>query len=115
MSCWRAECKVAAGQAANTPIAEKLPSKLQPGETILADRTYDTDAILDFAKRRECWANISESPIEGKQSASAGVSRQRNLVERFFNRIKQIRSLTTRYDQHGDNYLAALKLVATRI
>ncbi len=42
-------------------------------------------------------------------------TRQRNLVERFFNRIKQMRGLATRYDRRADNYLAALKLAATRI
>lgn len=41
--------------------------------------------------------------------------RQRNQVERFFNRIKQMRGLATRYDRRADNYLAALKLAATRI
>ena len=39
----------------------------------------------------------------------------RNLVERFFNRIKQFRGLATRYDRQPENYLAALKLVAIRI
>jgi transposase len=48
-------------------------------------------------------------------SFSRWVYRQRNLVERFFNRIKQTRGLATRYDRRGDNYLAGLKLAATRI
>ncbi|RTL86876.1 IS5/IS1182 family transposase, partial [Ancylobacter aquaticus] len=41
--------------------------------------------------------------------------RQRNLVERFFNRIKQMRGLASRYDRRPDNFLAALKLAAVRI
>ncbi|MCC4300308.1 transposase, partial [Aurantimonas coralicida] len=40
---------------------------------------------------------------------------QRNLVERFFNRIKQMRGLATRYDRRADNFAAALKLAAVRI
>jgi transposase len=48
-------------------------------------------------------------------SFSRWVYRQRNQVERFFNRIKQMRGLATRYDRRADNYLAALKLAATRI
>ncbi|WP_156421802.1 transposase, partial [Aurantimonas coralicida] len=43
------------------------------------------------------------------------VYRQRNLVERFFNRIKQMRGLATRYDRRADNFAAALKLAAVRI
>ena len=48
-------------------------------------------------------------------SFSGWVYRQRNLVERFFNRIKHFRGLATRYDRRPDNFLAALKLAAIRI
>lgn len=41
--------------------------------------------------------------------------RARNLVERFFNKAKQFRRIATRYDKLAENYLAALKLVLTRI
>ncbi|MER0240434.1 transposase, partial [Fulvimarina sp. MAC8] len=41
--------------------------------------------------------------------------RQRNLVERFFNRLKQLRGIATRYDKRADNYLAGIKLAATRL
>ncbi|GLK63365.1 hypothetical protein GCM10017635_08350 [Paracoccus kondratievae] len=43
------------------------------------------------------------------------VDHQRNLVERFFNRITQMRGLATRYDRRADDYLAALQLAATRV
>jgi transposase len=43
------------------------------------------------------------------------VYRQRNLIERFFNRIKQFRGLATRYDRRPENFLAALQLAAIRI
>ncbi|TPJ33751.1 transposase [Mesorhizobium sp. B2-8-3] len=35
--------------------------------------------------------------------------RARNLVERFFNRIKQCRRVATRYDKLAANYLAFIK------
>lgn len=38
-------------------------------------------------------------------------NRQRNLVERFFNRIKHFRGIATRYDKCPENYLAAVKLI----
>lgn len=101
--------ELTAGQAADAPMAEKLLSDLQPGSTLLADRAYNTDAIWNFAKERKSWANIP-AKINRKQtfSFSRWVYRQRNLVERFFNRIKQMRGLATRYDRRADNYLAAL-------
>ena len=108
--------ELTAGQAADAPMAEKLLSDLQPGTTILADKAYDTDAIRNFAKQRKCWANIPANANRKQTfSFSRWVYRQRNLVERFFNRIKQMRGLATRYDRRADNYLAALKLAATKI
>jgi transposase len=41
--------------------------------------------------------------------------RQRNLVERFFNRIKHFRGIATRYDKCPENYLAAVKLMCAHL
>jgi transposase len=41
--------------------------------------------------------------------------RGRNLVERFFNKIKQCRRIATRYDKLAANYLAFIKPAAIRI
>jgi transposase len=41
--------------------------------------------------------------------------RARNLIERFFNKIKQCRRVATRYDKLAANYLAFVKLASIRI
>jgi transposase len=41
--------------------------------------------------------------------------RYRNLVERFFNKIKHFRAVATRFEKHDANYLALVKLAAARI
>jgi transposase len=41
--------------------------------------------------------------------------RSRNLVERFFNKIKQCRRIATRYDKLAANYLASIKLASIRL
>jgi len=41
--------------------------------------------------------------------------RARNLVERFFNRIKHCRRIATRYDKHAANYLAFVQLASIRL
>ena len=108
--------ELTAGQAADAPMAEKLLADLQPGATLLADKAYDTDAIRDFARNRNAWANIPAKANRRETfSFSRWVYRQRNLIERFFNRIKNMRGIATRYDRRADNYLAALKIAATRI
>ena len=43
------------------------------------------------------------------------VYRERNLIERFFNKIKQFRRVATRYDKLAENFLASLKLACVRI
>jgi len=40
---------------------------------------------------------------------------ERNLVERFFNKIKHYRAIATRYDKLARNFLAAVQLVAAII
>ena len=108
--------ELTAGQAADAPMAEKLLSDLRPGSTLLADKAYDTNAIRTFVEDRKAWANIpAKANRKETFSFSRWVYRQRNLVERFFNRIKHMRGLATRYDRRADNYLAALKLAAVRI
>ena len=39
----------------------------------------------------------------------------RNLVERFFNKIKRCRHIATRYDKLAANYLAFIKLASIRL
>jgi transposase len=46
---------------------------------------------------------------------SPDLYRARNLVERFFNKIKQCRRVATRYDKRAANYLAFIKLASIRI
>ena len=46
---------------------------------------------------------------------SPWVYRQRNAVERFFNKLKHFRAVATRYDKRDDNYLAPVQLASMRI
>jgi hypothetical protein len=41
--------------------------------------------------------------------------RARNLVERFFNKIKQCRRVATRYDKLAANYLAFIQLASIKL
>ncbi len=82
----------------------------------MADRGYDTDAILATATQAKALANIPAKRNRKKTFAfSPFLYRYRNLVERFFNRIKKVRGIATRYDKRADNYLAAIKLFSVRL
>lgn len=43
------------------------------------------------------------------------IYRERNQVERFFNKLKQFRRIATRYDKLGATFFAFIKLAAVRI
>ncbi|KAB8321272.1 transposase [Tolypothrix campylonemoides VB511288] len=47
-----------------------------------------------------------------EQLISKSVYRQRNLVERCFNHLKQLGSITRRYEKNAQNYLAMLTLAS---
>lgn len=46
-----------------------------------------------------------------KRRCDFALYRERNLVERFFNIIKQFRAIATRYEKTARNYLAGVHLV----
>eukprot|EP01032_Pedospumella_encystans_P037554 gene37554-42536_t len=108
--------RLTGGQIADCTEADALTDDLGEGDILLADKGYDSNAIRAKAAERKAWANIPpKTNRKGSFTFSSWVYRQRNLVERFFNRIKHFRGIATRYDKRPDNYLAAVKLVAARI
>ncbi len=104
------------GQAYDGTAAEELLASLKPGATLLADKAYDSNAIREQVQEQDGWANIPpKSNRKGSFVFSTFLYRYRNLVERFFNEIKQFRGIATRYDKDPENFLAAIKLVSARI
>ena len=43
------------------------------------------------------------------------IYRQRNLIERLFNKLKRFRRVATRYDKTARDFLAAVLIAATRL
>ena len=50
-----------------------------------------------------------------QRSVNRRIYRQRNLVERFFNKLKHFRRIATRFDKLARNFLAAVALASTRL
>ena len=87
-----------------------------PGQTLLGDRAYDSDALRGTLAERGAWANVK--PISARILApvfSPYLYRLRNLIERFFNKLKHFRAIATRFEKHDANYLALVKLASARI
>jgi transposase len=104
------------GEAHDNRLCSALLSALLPQTMLLADRGYDADWIREFARQKGVWSNIP--PKRNRKDPihfSPYLYRARNLVERFFNKIKQCRRVATRYDKLAVNYLAFVKLASIRI
>src|SRR5690349_1944778 len=81
--------KLTEGQAHDGRSAEDMLEDLGPGQILLADRAYDSDALRESLAERGAWANVK--PMKGRKQTlafSAFLYRERNLVERFFNKLK---------------------------
>ena len=104
------------GEAHDNRLCSVLLSALLPQTMLLADRGYDADWIRGLARQQGAWANIP--PKRNRKDPicfSPFLYRERNVIERFFNKIKQCRRVATRYDKLAANYLAFVKLASIRI
>ena len=83
---------------------------------LLADRGYDADWIRSLAAEKGAWANIPPRCNRTEPICfSPYLYRARNLVERFFNKIKHYRAIATRYDKLATTYMAGVMLVCVVI
>jgi transposase len=108
--------KLTEGQAHDGRSAADMLGRLGENQILLADRAYDSNALREAMTNQGAWANIKPMPHRLDPAAfSPLLYRYRNLVERFFNKLKHDRAIATRYDRHAANYLAAVKLASARI
>jgi transposase len=108
--------KLTEGQAHDGRAAWDMLGSLAAKNILLADRAYDCDALRRNLAERGAWANVKPMPNRRNVPAfSSSLYRYRNLVERFFNKLKHFRAVATRYDKTPENYLASVKLASGRI
>ena len=107
--------KLSGGEEADCSWAIPALTDLEFG-CLLADKGYDTDEILSFLKDRGVTACIppKENPTIQREYDKE-LYKERNLVERFFNKLKQFRRLATRYEKTARNFRAMLIFAATII
>lgn len=105
-----------AGQASDKAAVEAMLEGLPAADHLVADRGYDAQAILNLVRRHGAEPHIpTQRDRKVQRSVDRALYRQRNLVERFFNKLKQFRKIATRYEQTARNYLAAILIAASRI
>ena len=104
------------GQTHDANGAATLLTDLADGGVVLGDKAYDADWIRERIEVQGAAPNIPDKANrKHRHCFSKALYRERNHVERFFNRIKHFRRVATRFEKHAANYLAMIKLAAIRI
>lgn len=81
---------------------------------IIADKGYDSDAFIAAVEARHAEAVIPpRSNRLEERSYDKEEYKNRNVVERFINIIKQCRRVATRYEKTARNFLSVVALAAT--
>lgn len=98
------------GQTSDLSQAEPLLEEVAP-RAFLADKAYDADALIEALKERGITPVIPPKANRlVKRETDFALYRERNLVERFFCKLKGFRALATRYDKLATTFLAAIHL-----
>lgn len=100
------------GQASDISQAAPLLEEVAP-DAFLADKAYDADALIETLEERGIEPVIPPKANRLKQrKTDFALYRERNLVERFFCKLKGFRAIATRYDKLANTFLAAVQLVS---
>jgi transposase len=109
------ELILAPGQDHDLTCADSLLENADPG-ALIGDKAFDADPLLSTLKRRGITPVIPpKANRKVKRDCDYALYRERNLIERFFNKIKHFRAIATRYDKLARNFLAAVQLVSVII
>jgi transposase len=103
------------GQAHDLTCAEPLLKSVDPG-ALLGDKAFDADPFIDVLERRDIVPVIPpKANRKAPRSCDFALYCERNLVERFFNKLKHFRAIATRYDKLARNFLAGVQLACAMI
>ena len=80
----------------------------------MADTAYDSDRLRAAIAAKTAAAAIpSNSSRTRKHPLDKQFYAERHLIECCFNKLKQFRRVTTRYERTARNYLAVVTIAAT--
>jgi transposase len=104
-----------AGQRHDSLAAKDLLDGFK-AEAILADKAYDNNDLRQFIADSQAKAVIPstrsrKTPIPHDEDAY----KDRNRIERCFNKLKHFRRFATRYDRRTTHYLAFIHLAAAML
>ena len=105
------------GQVHDSEVAIDLLSKITlEGKKVLTDKAFCSEEIRNFISEKEAVACIPDkSNAVVKHDFDPELYKARNIIERFFQRIKNFRHIATRYDKLSICFLNFVILAAVMI
>ncbi len=103
------------GQRNDIAFAHDLVEGIE-AEAVIADKGYDADHFVERVAQEQVQVVIPPKRNRKKQrSYDVVLYKERNRIERFFNKLKQFRRVATRYDKLLANFMGFVKLAAIAI
>ncbi|WP_206684007.1 IS5 family transposase [Pontibacter beigongshangensis] len=100
------------GQQSDHQQADALLAEDNPG-AVVADKGYDSKCFAQGIAARGAEVVIpSRAKAKEPRLIDENLYKDRNKIERFFNRIKHYRRIATRYDKTAASYLAFVHVAA---
>lgn len=103
------------GQRNDIALAHELVEGIET-DAMLADKGYDADHLCD--KIVETGTEVVVPPNRNRKVQrpyDTELYKERNRIERFFNKLKHFRRVATRYDKLLANFMGFVKLAAIAI
>jgi len=111
-----ARFRLTGGERHDITQAEALIEGMPNVGAVVADKAFDADSLLERIEAMKAQAIIPpRSNRKDIRSYDKHVYKGRNLVERFFARIKQFRRIATRYDKLASRFAAFVSITAAFI
>lgn len=99
------------GECHDMVQAEPLLEDLSP-EYVIGDKAYDSDSLRKQIRRQKAKPVIPSRKGTRRCRYDRIKYKLRNVIERFFNRIKHYRRVATRYEKTDPNYFGFLCLAS---
>lgn len=100
------------GEVHDSRAAEPLLEGIE-GNAVIADKAYDSNAIREAIADAGMLAVIPSIGSRKRPIAhDRALYRERNRIERCFNKLKHFRRIATRYDRRACHFLAFLCLAS---
>lgn len=103
------------GESADITQAHRLV-RARDGIAVVADRAYDSDAFIAYVRALRMRAVVpARANRRRPRRVDPDAYATRNVIERWFGRIKSFRRVATRYEKTSSSYIGFVAFVATLV